>query len=83
MNYIKLKNILKKYYSKAMVDSVLTERVKPSYKKMLLMKQNDGIPLEAWKSIRLWCGRAYYDKNGILKNDRSRTVAKTSKKQKE
>lgn len=79
MNYIKLKNILKKYYSKAMVDSVLTERVKPSYKKMLLMKQNDGIPLEAWKNIRLWCGRDYYDKNGVLKSDRSRTVIKQTK----
>jgi hypothetical protein len=46
-----LKNILQKIYKTDTVKSVMCGRSKPSYKKMLLLKEK-GIPFEAWQDIK-------------------------------
>ena len=56
MNYKELKEILLKYY---VLDSVkhllaIKKPSKPSYKKAEILEEKHGIPIAAWKNIRLW-----------------------------
>lgn len=48
----KLTKILKKYYSDAMVKAIKSNKFRPSYEKMLLMRDNDGIKLDFWDDVR-------------------------------
>lgn len=47
-----LTKILKKYYSDAMVKAIKSNKFRPSYEKMLLMRDNDGIKLDFWADVR-------------------------------
>lgn len=51
-----LRQILRKYYSEQSVKFIMTLRARPAFEKMLILKKNHGIPLEAWENIRAWVG---------------------------
>ena len=49
-----LTKILRSHYSESMVKKINTNKTKPSYEKMCLLKENYAIPLDAWQDIRAW-----------------------------
>jgi len=66
-----LQKILIKYdYSNQMVISVLCGRRIPSYEKMCKLKDEFGIPLEAWRDIKAY----------LQENDTKKTVEDTTAK---
>lgn len=52
MDYARFTQLMLKYYSLMMVKFLTTNRLKPSYKKMLLFKKAHKIPLEFWENVR-------------------------------
>lgn len=49
-----LRDILKNYYKNDMVKSIMIGRVKPSYKKMLILNQEHGVPFTAWADLKAY-----------------------------
>lgn len=56
MEYKELKTILLKFYGLDYVKHLLAKKSKyrPSYKMAEIFENKHGIPVEAWKNIRLW-----------------------------
>jgi len=52
MDKKKFTELLKQYYSMPMIKKLRTNRVRPSYKMMIMLLEKHGIPVEAWRDIR-------------------------------
>ena len=49
-----LGDILKSYYGKYMIDSILTGRRIPTYKIIVEIQEKHEIPVEAWVNLQGW-----------------------------
>lgn len=65
-----LKKILSKYYSKFMIESILSGRRKPSIEKRIVLNNEFNIPILAWEDIKSYLSdnlSSIEDKNQLQK----------------
>ncbi|MBL3520280.1 hypothetical protein H0A43_07315 [Arcobacter lanthieri] len=53
----KIKKILQNYYTFESIKSILCGRMKPSYKMMIVLKEQHSIPFEAWEDIKAFLSK--------------------------